>query len=52
MQISVLDAKRLRAAPKDPAAAGDLIVRIGGYSERFITLSPALQESVIERSEY
>lgn len=52
LQISVLDAKRLRAAQKDPAAAGDLIVRIGGYSERFVRLSPALQESVIERSEY
>lgn len=52
LQVSVLDSKRLRAAQKDPAAAGDLIVRIGGYSERFVRLSPALQESVIARSEF
>lgn len=51
-QISVVDAAELRAAQRDPAAYRDLIVRIGGYSEYFVNLTPALQQTVIERTTY
>lgn len=50
VQISVLDTEELRAAKKHPEEYGDLIVRIGGYSEYFVALSEEMQDSVIERS--
>jgi len=52
LQISVLSREDMLAAQKEPEKYGDLIVRIGGYSEYFIYLSPALQETVISRMEY
>ena len=50
VQISVLDTEELRAAKKHPEEYGDLIVRIGGYSEYFVALSEEMQESVIQRT--
>lgn len=32
-------------------ATQDLIVRVGGYSDYFVRLSPALQQEIILRSE-
>jgi formate C-acetyltransferase len=52
LQITVLSTEEMRAAQKEPEKYGDLIVRIGGYSEYFVYLSPALQESVMARAEY
>jgi formate C-acetyltransferase len=52
MQITVMSAEEMRAAQAEPEKYGDLIVRIGGYSEYFVYLSPALQETVIKRSEH
>ncbi len=52
IQISVLDADELRAAQKHPDDYRDLIVRIGGYSEYFHALDKALQDTVIDRTEY
>ncbi len=51
VQFSVVDTAEMRAAQKDPERYRNLIIRIGGYSEYFIYLSPALQETVINRSE-
>jgi len=51
VQISVLSTEDMRAAQKEPEKYRDLIVRIGGYSEYFVYLSPELQETVIKRSE-
>lgn len=51
IQITVLSSEEMRAAQKEPDKYGDLIVRIGGYSEYFIYLSPGLQETVIARAE-
>jgi len=52
MQITVVDQETLRRAIADPEQYGDLIVRIGGYSEYWRNLSPALRETVLERTEY
>lgn len=40
------------AAQRHPELYSDLLVRIGGYSEYFTRLDPALQQTVIDRSEY
>ena len=52
VQITVADADDLRAAMQEPEKWGHLIVRVGGYSDYFVTLDPRLQESIIQRTEY
>ncbi len=52
MQINSVDRKALEDARIHPEAHRDLIVRIGGYSDYFVRLSPTLQQEVIERAEY
>ena len=52
MQINVVDGEVLRAARRDPASYRDLVVRIGGYSDYFVTLSPEMQEEVLLRTEH
>lgn len=49
MQFNVLDVKELLEAQKNPENYKNLIVRIGGYSDFFINLTPELQEEVIKR---
>lgn len=51
LQINRLDASVLRAAQADPAAYGDLVVRIAGFSARFVDLSAAEQAELIARAE-
>ncbi|MEI8195102.1 MAG: peptidoglycan bridge formation glycyltransferase FemA/FemB family protein, partial [Phycisphaerae bacterium] len=52
VQISVVSKDDMLAAQREPEKHGDLIVRIGGYSEYFTRLSASLQESVIARTEH
>lgn len=52
MQINVVDQETLRRACEKPEDYPDLIVRLGGYSEYFIRLSPDLRRSVLERTEH
>jgi pyruvate-formate lyase len=52
LQITVVDQDTLRRALADPERYGDLIVRIGGYSEYWRNLSPALRQTVYERTEH
>jgi formate C-acetyltransferase len=52
LQINVVDQEILRDAVAHPDRHGDLIVRIGGYSEYFNRLSPALQATVLLRVEH
>jgi formate C-acetyltransferase len=52
MQINVIDQEMLRRACEKPEDYPDLIVRLGGYSEYFIRLSPELRRSVLERTEH
>jgi len=50
--ISVLSREQFLDAMKNPAENTHLMVRIGGYSARFVDLPRELQEEVIERTEY
>ncbi len=52
LQITCVSKQELAEALEDPEAHGNLIVRIGGYSEYFKNLSPELRRSVYERTEY
>jgi formate C-acetyltransferase len=52
VQISVVSKDDMLAAQHESQKYGDLIVRIGGYSEYFTRLSKDLQDSVIQRTEH
>jgi len=52
LQINVVDRDTLLAAQKDPEAYRDLVVRIGGYSDYFVRLSPNMQAEVLQRTEH
>lgn len=49
LDISIYDAELLRKAQRDPEHHEDLIVRVWGYSARFVDLSDEMQEHVIAR---
>ena len=51
LSVSVVSADELRDAQKCPERHGDLIVRVGGYSDYFVKLSPGLQDNIIKRTE-
>ena len=50
--MNVVDAEALRRARHNPEAHASLVVRVGGYSEYFVRLSPELQDDVIARTEH
>lgn len=52
MQINVVDRDTLLAAQKNPEQYQDLVVRIGGYSDYFVKLSPQMQAEVLLRTEH
>ncbi len=52
MQINVIDKETLEKATANPEAYRDLVVRIGGYSDYFVKLSPEMQQEVILRTEH
>ena len=51
LQISVLDAAKLRRAQQDRDRYRDLVVRVAGLNARFVELSAAEQEELIRRAE-
>ena len=54
LQVNVVDRETLlhaREYPEDPKYR-TLLVRVWGYSTVFVTLDPALQQHVIERTEH
>jgi formate C-acetyltransferase len=51
LQVSSLDPDRLRQAQMNPGAHGDLVVRIAGFSGRFVDLSKLEQDELITRAE-
>jgi len=51
-QINILDAETLKAAQLHPEEYRDLVVRIGGYTDYFTGLSPAMQAEVVTRTQY
>ena len=52
IQINVTDRETLERARVHPEEYADLVVRIGGYSDYFVRLSPTMQEEVILRTEH
>jgi len=52
IQFNVIDAHTLREAQKHPENYKDLIVRVAGYSDYFVDLTPELQEEIITRTEH
>ncbi len=52
IQINVIDKETLEKAVVNPELYCDLVVRIGGYSDYFVRLSPQMQKEVILRTEH
>jgi trans-4-hydroxy-L-proline dehydratase len=52
LQVNVVDQEVLRDALAHPDRHGDLIVRVGGYSEYFNRLDDDLKRSILERTEH
>jgi len=52
IQINVVDNSTLEKAQATPEEYSDLVVRIGGYTDYFVRLSPGMQQEVIQRTEY
>ena len=50
VQYNVLSTEQLKDARLNPEKHKDLFVRIGGYTARFVDLSDAMQESVINKA--
>jgi formate C-acetyltransferase len=52
LQINVVSSETLRAAQANPEQYQDLVVRVAGFSEFFVRLTPELQQDVIARMEH
>lgn len=52
VNITVIGKKDLENAMKEPEQYQNLLVRIGGFSARFVTLSPVVQREIIARTTY
>ena len=50
LQINVVDEKTLLDAQAHPEKHRNLVVRVGGYSDYFVTLPAALQNEILSRS--
>ncbi len=48
--ITVVGRADLEAAMREPSRWGHLMVRVGGFSARFVELSPAVQREILERT--
>jgi formate C-acetyltransferase len=51
-QGNTIDTSRLLAARERPEEHRDIMVRVGGYSARFVTLSPETQDEIVNRHKY
>jgi len=52
VQINVISSEILRAAQKAPDKYRDVMVKVAGYSDYFVSLPKALQEGIIARTEH
>lgn len=48
--VTCTSVEDLQDAPVNPDKHRDLIVRVGGYSDYFVNLTPTLQKAVVERN--
>ena len=51
IQFNVVTRKTLQEALANPEKHRDLIVRVAGYSDYFLNLTPELQDEIISRTE-
>ncbi len=51
LSVNVVSSEELKEAKKHPERYKNLIVRVGGYSEHFVNISPGLQDNIIKRTE-
>jgi formate C-acetyltransferase len=51
VHLNIIDAQTLRQAQESPDTHADLLVRISGFSARFVTLNKQLQNAIIARTE-
>lgn len=51
LQFNIVDADTLLKAQENPEMYKDLLVRIGGYSDFFVTIPKNLQDEIISRSQ-
>ena len=51
LQFNVVDTEVLKDAQQNPDQYGNLLVRIGGYSDYFTKIPKRLQDDVIARSQ-
>lgn len=52
IQFNVVSAETLRKAKDNPEQYRNLIVRVAGYSDYFVDLTPELQDEIIRRTEH
>jgi len=52
VQVNVLSGKTLREAQKTPEKYRNLIIRVAGYSARFVELAEEIQNDIIRRTEH
>jgi len=52
VQFNVVSSEMLRAAQRNPVQYADLVVRVAGYSARFVELAPDVQADIIQRTEH
>ncbi|MDD4088070.1 MAG: formate C-acetyltransferase/glycerol dehydratase family glycyl radical enzyme [Tissierellia bacterium] len=52
VQVNVVDGATLKEAQKNPVNYQDLIIRVAGYSARFVELAKELQDDIIWRTEH
>jgi len=52
IMISVINQEELKDAMIHPEKYPNLIVRVGGFSARFIDLSPLVQKEIVSRMVY
>ena len=52
LQVNVVDQETLRKACEKPEDYGDLLIRVGGFTEYWRNLSPGLRQSILERTEH
>ena len=52
VQINVISSETLRAAQKEPNKFRDVMVKVAGYSDYFVTLPKELQDGIIARTEH
>ena len=52
IQFNIVDRKMLIDAQKHPELYPDLMVRVAGFTARFVDLGPDVQKQIIERTQF